>query len=192
MKQQQRGNYFAAFPVADGARVFSAVKPGAPEGLRWFHPEDLHVTLAFFGANPEPDSEDDGVERIEAVREVLRQVEFPEDGMAIMLGELLLLPHRRRFSAISFAIANGGKELENLIGQWRGPLLEAAGCEPDTRPPLPHLTFARPDRKDEAFRPRKVIRWAAERKPPQVTITVQTPVLYGWSDRRPVRQFRKM
>lgn len=48
------GNFFAAVPVEVPVAVLRAFREGAPDGLRWFHPDDLHVTLAFFGQeNPD-------------------------------------------------------------------------------------------------------------------------------------------
>ena len=44
-----RGNYFAALPVRVPEGWMDSLKAGAPAALRWFHHDDLHLTLAFFG-----------------------------------------------------------------------------------------------------------------------------------------------
>jgi len=175
-----RGNYFACLPVRFPGDPWLALKSDAPEALRWFHPDDLHLTVAFFGReNPD---------RIPAVREVLAGV--PCIGTTVTLGALRLLPRPRRFSALSFQIQAGHEEIAGLIAAWRGPLLEAAGRPPDVRPPLPHLTIARPARRHPDFRSGRIARWAAALTPPAAPISVQAPVLFGWSAERPRRQFR--
>ena len=45
----REGNYFVAFPAEVEAGFLPGLKRDAPGGLRWFHRDDLHVTLAFLG-----------------------------------------------------------------------------------------------------------------------------------------------
>lgn len=173
-------NYFAALPVRVPPELLDAVKAGAPPALRWFHRDDLHFTLAFFGKE-EPD-------RIPAIREVISRIPFRE--LVVTLGRLRLLPSRRRFTAIAFDLRDGRDEISQLIAAWRNPLLEAAGRPTDDRPAFPHLTIARPARKRPDFRPGEVVRWAHSLAVPQTPVAVGAPALFGWAPDRTVRQFR--
>ena len=173
------GNYFAALPVHGGRPLLEAVRDGAPQGLRWFHPDDLHLTLAFFGRII-PD-------RIPALHEVLGQIPFGE--CAVTLGELQPLPHRRRFSVLAFELRHGRDDLAELIASWRGSLCAAAGVDPDPRPPRPHLSIARLHRR--RAHPPGILRWLDQLiLPAGAPVRVSAPVLCGWSDQRPARQFR--
>ena len=66
------GNYFVAFPARIPEESLLSIRTGAPEGLRWFHPDDLHLTLAFFGR------EDPA--RVPALREILALIPFAVTG----------------------------------------------------------------------------------------------------------------
>jgi 2'-5' RNA ligase len=176
------GNYFAALPVRVPAGWLEAIREGAPAELRWFHRDDLHLTLAFLGR------EESG--RVPQLLDILRQV--PYRGGSAGAGRLLALPRRRRFSALAFELADGGDPVAGLIGEWRPRLLEAAGRPADRRPALPHLTVARPDRRHPAFRSREILAWLDRLRPPPGRLEILPPALYGWSDQRPLRQFRRV
>ncbi len=174
------GNYFAALPAHVPHDVIDFVRADAPPDLRWMHPEDLHLTLAFFGhENPE---------RHPAVGEVLARIPFT--GAEVTLGPLLALPKAQRCTALAFALADGRDELAELIATWRGPLLEAAGCAPDDRPPLPHLTVARPPREHTRAGKEKLLKWAEQLRSPATSLRILPPALYGWSHQRHHRSFR--
>lgn len=179
---RRHGNYFAALPARLPSPLLDGLRRGAPGGLRWFHPEDLHVTIAFFGQQDPA--------RLPAICEVLRQITF--GGMEITLGEPLALPHQKRFSALAFGLGDGREEIADMIGQWRAPLAEAAGVPAESRPALPHITFARPVRKDPAFRPGATLAWLADLDPTGHTIKLRRPAIYGPSPDRLRRQFHIM
>jgi 2'-5' RNA ligase len=174
-----RGNYFAALPVQVPEGWMEELREGAPEALRWFHPDDLHLTLAFLGRE-QP-------ERIPALLDLLREI--PYSGGRASPGRLLALPRSRRFSALSLELRRGADPVAALIGDWRNRLLETAGCKADTRPPLPHLTVARPARRHPAFSKRAILDWLEIVQPPADEILILPPVLFGWSEERPRRQF---
>ena len=175
-----RGNYFVAFPAKVPESVQQRVKRGAPEGLRWFHGDDLHVTLAFFGKEES--------ERIPAIRGVLQEIAFA--GSEFTLGRIIALPHLRRFSALSFEIAEGREEIAHLMEMWRAPLAAAAGVPPENRRPLPHVTVARPVRKDPRFRAKEVLAWANGFPPPEEKVELLRPMLFVWAADRATRQFQ--
>lgn len=175
-----RGNCFAALPVRIPSPLWDSFRAEAPEALRWFHRDDLHLTLSFLG--PEDP------ERLPAIHQVLAQI--PRGTFEITLGPLRLLPRTNRFSALSFEIAGGREAVADLIATWRNPLLAAAGRPPDERPPFPHLTIARPARNHPAFRPARIRRWARSLPATAQPLAVLEPLLFGWSPDRPRRQFR--
>lgn len=174
------GNCFAALPVRFPEPLFESIRAGAPPALRWFHPDDLHLTLAFLG----PESP----ERLPAIQDALTRL--PGAEFEITLGPLRLLPRDNRVTAISFAIERGRERAADFIAQWRPALLAAAGRPPDTRSAFPHLTIARPARKHPEFRPAHLRRWARSLTPPAHPLAVLPPALFGWSPDRPRRQFR--
>ena len=232
------GNYFAALPVRVPDGFLDSLKRAAPDALRWFHPEDLHLTLAFFGReDPEriPACRGEAGRR-RALLEVLKHIPFPPltqcgaglqpanlpssgeaaesqcgagfkpadpspsgeaaDSIRAPLGPFVLLPNPRRFSALSFDLAESPAHnaITGLIAEYRPKLCEAAGIDPDTRPPYPHLTVARPDKKHPHFRPRLIAKWARALELPSdlAAIDVLPPALYTWHSERPVRQFLRI
>ena len=64
-----RPNWFFAFPL-DGAFVLTL--PELPPGLRRYHPEDVHLTLAFLGDVPTG-----SVGRLRAIGDAMPQVFIP-------------------------------------------------------------------------------------------------------------------
>ena len=173
-----RGNYFAAFPASLPEDSLEELRLNAPPRLRWFHPEDLHLTIAFLG--PENSS------RIPALLDILDDI--PPPPQTITLGPLMALPTRRRPTACSFALAKGNTTVTSLMQEWRPYLLKLAGRPPDEREPLPHLTVARPPRR--GGNTKELLEWLGGVKPPTAPVALAPPVLYGWSSNRPRRQFR--
>ena len=171
-------NWFVALPVSwNGvSRVLSTLPPEC----RGFHPDDLHMTVAFLGAMP--------ADRKEPVIEVMKGIQA--GAMSVQLGPLLTLPSSSRVSALSFSVSAGREQVESLISQCRGPLLKAAGAKPDHRPPLAHLTIARPLRKARETGKRKAREWAGQVIPPENKLTLSRLALYTWADDRRTRQFQ--
>lgn len=176
-------NYFAAIPVELPANTLHGLRESAPREvrLRWFEPEDLHVTVAFFGAfKPE---------RQEAVIETLTALPRPD--FRIYLDRLLLLPSPQRFSAIALGSA-ANDALMDYLRASHAPLMTAAAVPPDPREPLPHVTFARPDRKATHRERAQLARWieplAESLKP--VPIHLHRLAMYGWAEDRNQRQFQ--
>lgn len=172
------GNYFVALPVR-APDLVDQLKRDAPGGLRWFHPDDLHLTVAFFGRE-QP-------QRIPSIREVMTRI--PPFAGPITLGPLVPLPRRRHFSVLSFELATGRTGIAQLIAAWRGALSETAGVRADSRPPYPHLTVARIERRHLHAQRGPILRWVESLVPPVNALEVLPPALYGWSPDRPVRQF---
>jgi len=176
-----RPNWFVAFPIP-AAEWLAEIRADAPKGLRWFHPIDIHLTLAFLGPmNPVCQR---------AVTELMEQVKY--DPISVRFKALMVLPSARNFSAISLSISTGNDAIAQLIEQWRGAFYRIAEARSDTRPPLPHITIARP-RRDLSFAQRQeIIAWSQTVQMPTNDIWIDTLALYTWADNRAGRQFKIM
>ena len=69
-------------------------------------------------------------------------------------------------------------------------LLEAAGCRPDRRPALPHVTLARPGRKDARKLAPVMHQWMATAPVPQSHAVLNKIALYTWAEDRSTRLFQ--
>ncbi len=126
---------FAALTVPPTPAVEALVAALPPE-LRRIHVEDTHLTVAYFGRV------DPALHPV--LLSALGEIDF--GGATVELGALLPLPSREWPTAITLALAPGpGRDaVVDLMATHRPPLLELAERPPETRPPLPHVTFARP------------------------------------------------
>jgi 2'-5' RNA ligase len=175
------GNWFAAIPVELPGPFLEALRAGAPP-LRWFAPEDIHLTVAFFGRYQS--------ECLEAVRDALRAL--PAFEIRASLGPLVPLPSPRRFSAVSFELRQGSAEAAEIMRRFHAPLMAAAGLPPETRPAYPHITVARPDRRASAAECYGILEWMRGVPVPAVQVTLREVALYRWADDRRSRQFQRL
>lgn len=174
-----RPNWFVAIPIP--ARDWlPGVLADLPDQCRGFVAEDVHMTVAFLGAM--------SPERQEQV--ILAMKALVTQPCQIQLGPLLCLPTPKRVSALSFSVAEGQREAHELIGLCRGSLYFAAGSKIDDRPPLAHITIARPIRKWGPEGQQQAIIWARSRLPPSLEISLSELALYTWSQDRTTRQFQ--
>jgi 2'-5' RNA ligase len=181
MSSAHTPNEFVAWPASLPKELVSAWKASAPDGLlRWFLPEDHHITLAFFGPLTE--------EARAAVAQRLAQC--PPLSLVVTLGPLLALPRPERLSALSCSIQEGGAALTSFMQEHRDPLLACAGLPPEKLPPLPHLTIARPLRRLEDSQRHAVLLWARQVVPPALPLTLRAPALYTRAYNQGARQFR--
>jgi 2'-5' RNA ligase len=128
-------NWFLGWKPSVPLEWIGDLRCNAPHSIRWFHPEDCHVTLAFFGGlSPE---------KVQEVCE--RLAKSTSQRFPSTIGKALLLPSSRRFSALSFSVESDA--LRGAIAQQRDEWIATAGLPSERRDPLPHLTFARPDRR---------------------------------------------
>jgi 2'-5' RNA ligase len=84
----------------------------------------------------------------------------------------------------------GREPLTEMIAEARETLLSAAGAPEDTRPPLPHMTLARIQRRANAAERRQALRWAHTIDLRAVTFTAPSVALYTWADNRQERLFQ--
>jgi RNA 2',3'-cyclic 3'-phosphodiesterase len=139
--------WFIALPVAAGP-WFEKLPPPANK-TSVFHPDDLHLTIAFFGRV--------GEDRALAGWERFR---WPLGRTTVSLGEVVGLGDPRRPSALSALLVRGREDVERAMGESRGVAIEAAGAEPDKRPPKAHVTLARPSRSASSRERARAVEWA--------------------------------
>ena len=154
--------------------------PQAPPRVRVFGAEDLHLTLCFFGAVQEADARRawDGIERFQTLR--------PVEGT---FAEIKPLGHPKKPSALAALVGEGRDALSATILEARGPLLDEAGAPPDERPPLPHMTIARIQRRAKGAERRAALAWLDSIDVTRASFQATDVALYTWSSDRQSRLF---
>ncbi len=155
-----------------------------------YAPEDLHITVAFFGAIPEEVATrvwTGHTSLIESANILLGPVQlFGRPGRATALG-FNVLPHEPRRMRLaggrsSEEIQDAFSKLTTSLRSARDTLLDLAECRPDEREPRPHVTVARIPRDASSRERRRGIGWA-ERLVVDEPVTLDAIALYTWSDR---------
>jgi 2'-5' RNA ligase len=100
------------------------------------------------------------------------------------------LGNPRKPSALCAIVDLGRVEISEMITDARGPVLAAAGAPEDRRPPLPHMTLARVQRRASASERREALRWARGIDLRGLTFTVSEVALYTWAEDRQERLFK--
>lgn len=170
-------NWFVALPVTAGP-WFSALPP-VPTGFRSFHPEDLHITVAFFGPVGE-----------RAARAGWEAARWTVGAVDASLGSVVPMGDPRRYSALSALLVQGREVVEAEIGAFRAPALAAAGAAPDRYAPKAHLTLARPMRSAGPSERAAGLTWAAALDLTEVRVRLDRIALYTWDEARTDRLFR--
>lgn len=154
--------------------------PPAPPRVRVFGAEDLHVTLGFLGAVSESQARSawQHVDRFDTFHEVRGS-----------FAEIRPLGNPRKPSAISAIVGEGFDAMSEMIAEARGPLLAAAEAAPDDRPPLPHMTLARIQRRAGRDERRAALEWSDAVDLRGVFFEAGSIALYTWSRDRQTRLF---
>jgi len=172
-------NWFVGLEV-EAARWFEPLVADAPSCVHVLHPGDLHATVAFFG----------GVGEEAAMRAWHAISEERLEIFDVALGGVAPMGNPRRPSALSVLLTDGREVAASLIARLRPTLIDEAGAKPDTRPPKPHITIARPHRNASAAERRRAVAWAEGKEPIAAQIHIARLALYTWSEDRRARQFR--
>lgn len=178
-------NFFAAFPVELPAQLLTALRESLPASLpcRWLVPEDFHLTVAFFGA----------LQPVQLPAVIAALDGLPAPNFLGHVSKVLLLPSPLRCSALALGLEREAA-LIDYLKQCQGVLLQAAGVSLDPREPLPHITFARPARKDAPLRGDfwrlGLQAWASSLPLPPVSVPLQRLALYTAAEDRRVRRFQ--
>lgn len=145
-------NWFLALPLE---ALQGLALPSPPPGLHLLDPADLHVTLSFLGAV--------GEERARVAAEVFaRELRSrPRRALEVSFERAEPLGPPQRFSVIAATLLEGRAECEALLAELRDAPCEALGITPDRRPPLPHVTLAREERRAGPRERARALEWAA-------------------------------
>ena len=179
-----RPNWFFGFPL-DGA--FVEALTDIPASLRRYHPDDIHLTLAFLGGC--------GQEAAERALVALdaRLESAPVHAIDATLGEVVPMGGSRRdYTALSALLDRGRAEATACVAGVRDSLTLAATGRREKRPAKPHVTIARPMRRatpgDEARA--AGLAWAAALDLRSVRVRLDRIALFTWSEDRRERLFR--
>lgn len=174
-------NWFIGLPV-DAGELPAGLMDSIPPGLRRFHADDLHVTVAFLGAvGPE------------AARAAWARVADIDAGpLRVQTGPLAGFGRPARPSAYGLELDRGGDALAEFIGRWRDPLRAAAGVGPEGRDVRPHVTLARPPRRGGRTIRARADAWLARTAPAPATLTFARIALYTRADAGDERLFRRV
>jgi len=151
----------------------------APSGVRVFHPEDRHVTVAFFGPVD--------AERARAVFDGSAELDVP--AFEATLGEVELLGNKRHPSALTLLIT-ADEATRGALERARDALLREAEAKPDARPLLLHLTLGRFGRTATPGDRASAIEWARALELSGAKVSLGTIALFTWSEDRRERLFR--
>jgi 2'-5' RNA ligase len=170
-------NWFIALPVPAGP-WFEALQP--PDGVRLFGASDLHLTVAFLGAASEA----------QAQAAFEHAPSFPLPALQVRLGPVECLGSKRRPSAFSALLLDGRAEVEAAMGAVRKQMWDAAQARHDERPPLAHVTLARPSRRATTEDVKQAAHWAKTLDLGAPSVCIDSIALYTWSEDRKHTLFR--
>lgn len=174
-------NWFIALPVpAD--RFPPESLSDLPPGLARFHPDDLHVTLAFLGPVD--------ASRALAAWCAATLLPMPDFRVGIVTARALGAPTRP--SAYGLVVDDADGRLARYIDAHRDRLRLAAEVPAEDRPALPHVTLARPPRQGGAVIRQRAEQWLATYRPPAVDLHLDRLALYTRAHDRRQRRFRRV
>jgi 2'-5' RNA ligase len=171
-------NWFVGIPIPSEG-WFDKLVPLPPGGLRRFHPDDLHLTVAFLGS----------VEEVQA-RAGWDALGWDLPPTTATLGQVVPMGAPHRYSALSIELVQARTAIEQALGRCRDAICDAAGVRREHRPPKAHVTIARPSRRAGEQERSAGLRWAQRLDFHQQPVLLDSIALYTWSDDRRDRQFK--
>jgi 2'-5' RNA ligase len=171
-------NWFIALPVEPGSWFARVTTP--PAGVRLFHPQDLHITVAFLGQ----------VEEERARRAFAHASSWPTQSISARLGAVVPMGRAGHPSAFSALLSEGELETSAGIAAVRDLMADAAQVPREARAVVPHVTVARPKRSAGAAEHRQAAAWARTLALGAPPVSLSAMALYTWAERRAERLFR--
>ena len=177
-----RPNWFLAFPV-NGAFVLEL--PALPKQFRRFHPDDVHLTLAFLGGC----GQDAALRALARLDQRLQSA--PLSSIDISLAEVVPMGgSARTYTALSALLDRGRAETTAYLAAHRDALLEAATGRREQRAPKPHVSLARPRGAATDAQREAALAWANALDLRHVATRLDRIALYTWHEARQERLFR--
>lgn len=174
-------NWFIGLPVA-AEELPAGLMDSIPPGLRRFHADDLHLTVAFLGAV--------GPDAAHAAWALVGDID--EGPLCAHTGRLAGFGRPGRPSAYGLELDAGGEAVAAFIGRWRDPLRAAAGVGPERRDVRPHVTLARPPRRGGRAIRARADTWLAQAQPGHASLTLARIALYTRAQGGNERLFRRL
>jgi 2'-5' RNA ligase len=103
-------------------------------GVRWVTPENMHITVKFFGSIP--------LERVRRIDLAMRHALKHQTAFSLEIARLGVFPSRRRPSVIWADVTDGSKRLIE-VADLTLTALDREGFAPEERTFVPHLTLGR-------------------------------------------------
>jgi 2'-5' RNA ligase len=177
-----RPNWFLAFPI-DGA--FVEALPELPKSIRRYHPDDVHMTLAFLGGCGEPAA----MRALAALDERLAVSPLP--ALDVSLGRVVPLGRSKSgYTTLSALLDRGNDDATALVAKERVALHEAAANSLPRRPAKPHVSLARVRGRASAESREAGLAWASALDLGGVRARLDRIALYTWNEVRRERLFR--
>ncbi len=176
-----QANWFIAFPVSvegDTGAWFHNLPP-LPTNSRKFHPDDLHITVAFLGGVSE-----------EAARAAWAALPALPTATRALLREVKGMGNPKEPSAWSVMVEAPG--LAHEIGRLRQPAYTASACRADQRPPLAHMTLGRPERSATRQDRQAGLDWCRGVRIHNTEVQIDSIALYTWAADRGTQLFDKV
>lgn len=170
-------NWFIGLSVQ--APDIEALLGEPPRRVRYFAESDLHLTLAFLGP----------VERSAAMAAWEVAEEAALERVQGTFAGVKALGNPRKPTAVSALVGEGYDALCQMIGESRSTMFVAAGAREETRPPLPHVTLARIQRRASGAEYREAVEWMKSLRIEGVPFIVDRVALYTWAEDRRSRLF---
>lgn len=173
-------NWFIALPVPAADWFAERVAAHPPPAVRLFHPDDLHLTVAFLGGVDE-----DAARRAWELRGL-----WTQGAVRIGFGEVIGMGPPARFSALAALLERGRETVEAGMAACRDAMLAAAGAPPERRAIKAHVTIGRPRRDATPAQRSSALAWALHLPLRGVEAGLTEMALFTWADERRERQFR--
>lgn len=158
---------------------FDRFVPLPPAKIRLFHPQDLHITVAFLGNVTE-----------QRAQEAWQHLDWQLNSLCVTLGPVVPMGAAHRYSALSALLDQGRQQIEEAITRCRDEVAQAAGIAKETRPAKAHVTIARASRTASSQDREQGLRWASGIHLHDCEILLDAIGLYTWAIDRRERQFR--
>lgn len=161
---------FAAFNVSDAARKECARLIGefrrSLSDVKWTPPENLHVTLRFFGETHE--------DRIGELRDMVASAAAKQGRFNARLGHAGVFPNVQHARVIWVGLEEGAHDSSGLAARMEEGARQI-GFAPEKRPYVPHLTIGR---MRSARVPGKLAEFIARSECHSASFWVESVVLY--------------